>query len=155
MSAFAVKHIVEEQGPLFSIMEAVRRQPYSLTSKEREAKLSAMGCNVYVIEVIIESTKRIYRLGYRYRAWECYEGAGGALWKDRFKFKNMARPDAPEGVYFDRPPAIDDSDFNEWYRRETLGMIEIPERQVAVLEQLIADPENNAKPFCKNAKVRK
>ena len=61
MASFAVKHIVEEQGPL--VLKAVRKQPYSLTSKEHEARLAARGRNVYVIEVIVELTQRIYRLG--------------------------------------------------------------------------------------------
>ena len=147
MESFAVKHIVEEQGPLVSILKTVRKQPYSLTSKEHEARLAARGCNIYVIEVIVELTQRIYRLGYRYRAWECYEGAGGAPWKERFKFKNAAKPGPSEGIYFDRPIVIADPDFNGWYKGETLGMTEIPEKHVAVLERLIADPVNNALPF--------
>lgn len=147
MASFAVKHIVKEQGPLISILKAVRKQPYSLTSKEHEARLAAQGRNVYVIEVLVELTQRIYLLGYRYRAWECYEGAGGALWKGRFKFKNAAKSSLSEGIYFDRPIVIVDADFNEWYKGETLGMTEIPEKHVAVLERLIDDPANNALTF--------
>ena len=73
--------------------------------------------------------------------------AGGALWKERFKFKNTAKPDLSEGIYFDPPIVIADPDFNEWYKGETLGMTEIPEKHFTVLERLIADPANNALPF--------
>lgn len=147
MASFAVKHIVEEQGPVVSILKAIRKQPYSLTSKEHEARLAARGRNVYVIEVIVELKQRIYRLAYRYRAWECYERAGGALWEGRFKFKNAAKPSLSEGIFFDCPIVIADPYFNEWYKGETLGMTEIPEKHVVVLERLIADPANNALPF--------
>ena len=60
MVAFAVKHIVGNrgQGSLVSILKGVRIQPYSLTSKSREAKLAALGCNVYVIEVIRPAKKK-------------------------------------------------------------------------------------------------
>jgi hypothetical protein len=43
MSAYAVKHIEENRGPLASIMKDVKKQPYSLTSKEPEAKDAARG----------------------------------------------------------------------------------------------------------------
>jgi hypothetical protein len=147
LAAFAVKHIVEEQGPLVAILKTVLKQRYSLTSKKHEA-FAALGCTIYVVEVVVESRQRVYRLGYSYRAYECYEGAGGALWKGRFKFKNAAKADVtPEGVYFERPIEIDDSDFTDWYKGETRGMTEIPHKHVAMLERIIANPANRARPF--------
>lgn len=147
MKSFAVKHIVSEQGVLFLILETVRKQPYSLTNKHHEAHLAAQGENIYVIEVTVELNQRVYRLGYRYKACECYAHVGKLLWKGKFKFKNAANPVMPEGIYFKNPVLIMDPDFNKWYVRETLGMIEIPEQFVSILELLISDPTNNALPF--------
>lgn len=65
MSAFAVKHIVEDYGPLATILKDVKRSPYSYTSNEPEASLAALGNDVYVIEVKVESKGiRSYWLGY-------------------------------------------------------------------------------------------
>lgn len=148
MAAFAVKHIVKELGSLTSILKTVRKHPYSFTSKESEARLAAQGNNVYVIESDSESSTRIYRLGYRYRAHKCYELAGGLLWNDRFKFKIAAGLSAPfDGIYFEHPITIDDRTFIEWYKGETLGMTEIPEKQIKTLERIIADPANSSHPF--------
>jgi hypothetical protein len=147
LASFAVKHIVKDYGRLASLMETVQRQPYSLTSKSVEARSAAKGCNVYVIEVIVESRKRLYRLGYRYRACECYESAGGTLWKGRFRFKNASNSSSPEGVYFEHSVLIEEPAFNDWYKMESHGMTKIPEKHVETLELLIAANASEAFPF--------
>lgn len=148
MLSFAVKHLVEEHGYLNTSLKKFREQPCSYTSKEHEARQAAQGNNIYVIEVIVESNSRIYRLAYRYKAYKCYEKAGGELWKGRFKFKNTTEYGAPiEGFYFQNPVVIINPDFVEWYKGETLGMAIIPSIYVDVLEEIISNPTNNAKRF--------
>jgi hypothetical protein len=146
--SFAVKHLVEEQGKLNTSLKEFRKQPYSYTSKEYEARQAAQGNNIYVIEVIVESNQRIYRLGYRYKAQECFEKAGGELWKDRFKYKNTTKYGIPvEGAYFDNPVVIKNAGFTEWYKGESLGMAVIPSVYVDILEEIISNPANGAKKF--------
>jgi hypothetical protein len=147
LKAFAVKHVVKKQGPLISVLKAVREQPYSFTSKQREARAS-LGCKIYVIEVLVELRQTVYRLGYCYRAHDFIEGAGGTLWKGRFKFKNIAKPGVrPEGVYFERPVIINDPSFIAWYKTKTYGMCEIPQNYVVTLDRLISNSQNDAHPF--------
>ncbi|MBB3048958.1 hypothetical protein FHR99_003232 [Litorivivens lipolytica] len=148
MKAFAVKHLAYEHGPLSKILPEVEKQPYSLTSKQHEANEAAQGNFVYVIEVVREDGSTIYRLGYKYRSTDVHKRAGGALWEGVFIYKNTVRyGEASDGMYFDSPVEITDSEFYDWFRGETLGMTHIPDDLVGVLDAIFADPKNHAKPF--------
>mgnify|MGYP000445102140 CR=1 FL=1 len=86
MSAYAVKHLAHDHGPLATTMKDVRRAPFSFTSHEPEASEAAQGNDVYVFEVRGEARgPRSYWLGYKYRAYEKYPPAGNGLWRERFK----------------------------------------------------------------------
>ena len=148
MAAYAVKHIVEEHGPLAKIMKVVRKAPYSYTSKEPEASQAAYGGDIYVIEVRNESRNlRSYWLCYKYRAYEKHLRAGGALWPGDFKFKNAGRPVAlAEGAYFDSPVEITDPEVSGWLR-EKPGMAELPAQFITSLESLLDNPAHGAKAF--------
>jgi len=147
--AYAVKHIVEDHGLLARIMKDVRRTPYSYTSCEPEATQASLGGDVYVIEVRSEpKSTRSFWLGYKYRAFEKYPPAGGGLWRERFKYKNAARPmDRAQGAYFDSPIEIVDAQVNAWLREKTPAMAEMPEHVASALDALLANPEYGAKPF--------
>jgi hypothetical protein len=149
MTAFAVKHIVEDQGPLASIMKKVRKDPYSYTSKEPEASQACYGGDIYVIEVRgAGKSARTYWLGYKYRAYEKYMRPGGALWPGDFKFKNAGRPSVlAEGAYFDVPVEITDAPLTEWLREKQRGMSEIPGHLVSAIDFIIKDPAHGAKEF--------
>ena len=148
MSAYAVKHIVEEQGPLLANLKTIRKTPYSYTSKEPEATDAALGSDIYVIEVRRESSLRTYWLGYKYRAKELFKPAGGGLWKDRYKYRNSAVPgDTAIGFYFEALTQIKDAPFCEWLSSLKPGMGKMPEDLVATLEAIIADPASGAKRF--------
>jgi hypothetical protein len=93
MSAFAVKHIAGDLGPLSKIMKQVKKAPYSYASNEPEATNAALGNDIYVFEVRAEPKGLCsYWLGYKFKAFEKYPPAGGGKWLERFKFKNAARP---------------------------------------------------------------
>jgi hypothetical protein len=149
MPAFALKHMVDERGPLASMMKTVRKAPYSYTSKEPEASQAAYGHYIYVIEVRTESKSvRSYWLGYKYRAYEKHMRAGGAPWPGNFKFKNAGRPaTVSEGVYFDAPVKLTDTQVTDWLREKQQGMVEIPAPMVALLETVIKNPEHGAQAF--------
>ena len=69
LSAYAVKHIAHDHGPLASMMRDVRRGPFSFTSNEPEASDAALGNDIYVIEVRGEAKgPRSFWLGYKDRA---------------------------------------------------------------------------------------
>ena len=73
MTAFAVKHVVGDLGPLSKVMRQVKKAPYSYTSNEPEATNAALGNDIYVIEVRAEPKgSRSYWLGYRFKAFEKY-----------------------------------------------------------------------------------
>ena len=147
MSAFAVKHILEDQGPLIANLKEIRRTPYSFTSKEPEAT-AATGNNIYVIEVRCVGGNRTYWLGYKYQAREKFKLTGGRKWKERFDSKNSATPGTiAVGAYFDSLPEITDPALLEWLRSGTFGMTEIPSGQIAALDAIIANPMNCAKKF--------
>lgn len=148
MPAFAVKHIVDTQGPLSRIMRQVRKSPHSYTSNEPEASMAANGGDVYVIEVRVEKAVRSFWLGYMYRAYEKYPPAGGGLWREKFKFKNAARPTRrAEGAYFEVPVEITDAETTDWLRGKTAGMAEMPETVAAALDALLDDPAHGAKGY--------
>ncbi|HWI81152.1 hypothetical protein [Ramlibacter sp.] len=149
MPAFAVKHIVEDQGLLTRIMKDVRRTPYSYASCEPEASDAALGNIVYVIEVRGEpKSPRSFWLGYKYRAFEKYPPAGGGLWRERFKFKNAARPmERAEGAYFDAPVEIENPQVTAWLREKAAVMAEMPEHLTSALDALLDDPARGAKRF--------
>ena len=149
MPAYAVKHVVEDHGPLSKIMKEVRSRPYSFTSNEPEASAASSGGDVFVVEVhALAGGRRSYRLGYKYRAYEKDSPAGGGLWRDRFKYRNAARPiGQAEGAYFDSPVEIADSDSLTWLRAGPLGMVELPPDVERVLEAIIANPANAAKGY--------
>jgi hypothetical protein len=118
LSAYAVKHVAHDHGPLATTMKDVRRAPFSFTSNEPEASEAALGNDIYVIEVRGEAKgARSYWLGYKYRAYEKYPPAGNGLWRERFKYKNTGRPgERGEGFYFDVPIAITDPLVSAWLR---------------------------------------
>lgn len=149
VSAFAVKHVVEDHGLLARIMKDVRRTPYSYAVNDPEATEASLGSDVYVIEVRGEhKCPRSYWLGYKYRAYEKYPRAGGGLWRDHFKFKNAARPmERAEGAYFDAPVQIVDAQANAWLRDKVPYMAEMPPHVISALDAMIADPAHGAKAF--------
>lgn len=147
-AAYVVKHLVAEHGPLSDIMKDVKKTPYSYTSKEPEASDAARGADVYVVEVRVENGKRTYSLGYKYQAREKVTPAGGGLWRGEFKFKNSASWSAPaDGAFFDRPIKITDPGVCDWLSSKQPGMAKIPPVLIPVLESVILDPANAAKPF--------
>ena len=108
MTAFAVKHIAGDLGPISKVMKQVKKAPYSYASNEPEATNAALGNDIYVFEVRAES-KGLYSywLGYKFRAFEKYPPAGGGKWLEKFKFKNAAKAcEQAEGSYFDAPVEI-------------------------------------------------
>lgn len=149
MSAYAVKHLVQDHGPLAAMMRDVRRAPFSFTSNEPEASEAALGNDIYVIEVRAEAKgARSFWLGYKYRAYEKYPPAGNGLWRERFKFKNAGRAgERAEGFYFDVPIEITDPVVGAWLREKTPGMAQMPAEFIAGVEALAANPGNGAKYF--------
>ena len=149
MSAYAVKHMAHDHGPLATTMKDVRRAPFSFTSNEPEASEAALGNDIYVIEVRGEAKgARSFWLGYKYRAYEKYPPAGNGLWRERFKYKNAGRAgERGEGFYFDVPIAITDPLVSAWLRDKPPGMALMPEEFVAGVEALASDPSNGAKRF--------
>lgn len=149
MSAFAVKHIAGDLGPLSKFMKQVKKAPYSYASNEPEATNAALGNDIYVFEVRAEPKgQSSYWLGYKFRAFEKYPPAGGGKWLEKFKFKNAARPCEPaEGSYFDTPVEIVEPRLATWLGESRPGMAEIPVELVFALDNLLGDPANNAKAF--------
>jgi len=149
VSAYAVKHMAHDHGPLATTMKDVRRAPFSFTSNEPEASEAALGNDIYVIEVRSEAKgARSYWLGYKYRAYEKYPPAGNGLWRERFKFKNAGRPgERGEGFYFDVPVEITDPVVSAWLREKPPGMAQLPVEFIAGVEALASDPANGAKRF--------
>jgi len=149
MTAFAVKHVVGDLGPLSKMMKQVRKGPYSYTSNEPEATNAALGNYIYVIEVRAEPKgSRSYWLGYKFRAFEKYPPAGGGKWLEQFKFKNAARAcEQAEGSYVDTPIEIVEARLTAWLGEKRPGMTEIPPELVPELDNLLGDPANNAKAF--------
>jgi len=149
MAAFAVKHIVEDLGPLSKVMKQVRKAPYSYASNEPEASNAALGNDIYVIEVRAEAKgARSFWLGYKFRAFEKYPPAGGGRWLEQFKFKNAARAcEQAEGGYFDAPVEIVDAALTVWLREKQPGLAEIPPELVPSLEALLGDPANKARAY--------
>lgn len=149
MYAYAVKHIVADRGPLSEVMKEVRKNPYVYTSKKAEATAAAKGGVVYVIEVCASGKfGRTYALGYKFRAYDNLVLAGGRRWGNEFEYKVCAMPNAPaEGVYFDEPAIIEDTQLLSWLKNQTFGMAKIPLHMVDALELLISDPAKGAKPF--------
>jgi hypothetical protein len=148
LSAYVVKHLVEEQGPLLANLKMIRETPYSYTSKEPEATDAASGSDVYVIEVRREGSLRTFWLGYKYRAKELFKPAGGGLWKNRFKYRNSAVPgDTAIGFYFEALTQIVDAPVCDWLSSLRPGMARMPEHLTASLEAIIADPASGAKRF--------
>ena len=149
MTAFAVKHIVGDFGPLSKVMKQVKKAPYSYASNEPEASNAALGNDIYVIEVRAESKgSQSYWLGYKYKAFEKYPPAGGGKWLEQFKFKNAARAcEQAEGCYVDAPIEIVDPRLAAWLGEKRPGIAEIPPELVPALDDLLGDPANNAKAF--------
>jgi len=148
LSAYAVKHMVEEQGPLLANLKTIRKTPYSYTSKEPEAKDASSGSDIYVIEVRREGSKRSFWLGYKYQARELFKPAGGGLWNNRFKYRNSAVPgDRATGFYFEALTQILDAPFCEWLSALAPGMAQMSDGMTAALDAIIADPATGAKRF--------
>ena len=149
MTAFAVKHIAGDLGPLSKVMKQVKKAPYSYASNEPEATNAALGNDIYVFEVRAEPKGLCsYWLGYKFRAFEKYPPAGGGKWLEKFKFKNAARAcEQAEGSYFDTPIEIVEPRLAAWLGEKRPGMTEIPVELVPSLDRLLGDPANNAKAF--------
>jgi len=149
LPVFAVKHIEKDHGPLSKIMREVKKTPYSYTSKGHEATLAAKGNYIYVIEVRAEKKGvRSYWLGYKYKAFESFQLAGGALWKEEFKYKNSAHPASKaDGMYFDEPVRITDDDVCDWLSSKQPGMAEVPLHLVPSIEAVLNNPANGAVAF--------
>ncbi|MCE1184887.1 MAG: hypothetical protein LWW92_04680 [Rhodocyclales bacterium] len=149
MPVFAVKHIVKDHGPLSKIMREIKKTPYSYTSKDYEASIAAKGNYIYVIEVRTEKNGvRSYWLGYKYKAFESLQRAGGARWKEKFKYKNSAHPTGKaDGMYFEDPIRITDVDICDWLSSKQPGMAEIPFRLVSSIEEVLNNPTNGAIAF--------
>ena len=76
MSSYAVKHVVSKTSDLLSFnLTEISTAPRSYTSKTTEANRAAEGNYVYVIEVHTKKKpyKKLYRLAYKYRAFEVFE----------------------------------------------------------------------------------
>lgn len=147
MAAYAVKHIVEEQGPLLANIKAIRKTPHSFTSRETEATDAAGGGDVYVVEVRKDKAQRTYWLGYKYQAKEKYKPAGGGVWKGGFRFRNSATPgDTADGVYFEVLPQIIEAALCEWLSSQT-PMAQVPQPMIDHLEAIIAATANAARKF--------
>lgn len=148
MSAYAVKHIVEEQGPLLANIKAIKQTPHSYTSKEPEASDAASGNEIFVIEVRREGRHRTYWLGYKYQAHRRFTPAGGGKWKDQFLYKNSAEPMGKTvGYYFDALPKIASVAICDWLLSQTLGMARMPDDLAAQLDAFARLPVNGAKRF--------
>jgi hypothetical protein len=149
MTAFAVKHIAGDLGPISKVMKQVKKAPYSYASNEPEATNAALGNDIYVFEVRAESKGSYsYWLGYKFKAFEKYPPAGGGKWLEKFKFKNAAKPcEQAEGSYFDAPIEILDPRLSAWLGEKRPGMAEIPPELVLTLDSLLCDPANNAQAF--------
>ena len=136
MTAYAVKHLAYQRGPLAEIMKDVKAQPYSFTSKEPEAS-DAIGHYVFVIEVLKEKGITTYWLGYKYRAADKVRKAGGGKWNDEFDFKNIAHY-PPDGAYLDPPLRITDPAVCKWLSTKQPGMAVIPPLHVTALDVLFS-----------------
>ena len=148
MPSYAVKHPVDELGPLSKIMKRVKQTPFSFTSREPEATEAAFGEFVYVFEVRLDKGVRTYWLGYKYRAFEKVRPAGGSLWDGKFKYKNSAKWGEPAtGSYFDEPVQVEDPAVCEWLAVKQPGMAEIPPELLAAVDAQIANPANQARAF--------
>jgi hypothetical protein len=149
MSAFAVKHVVGDMGPLSKVMKQVRKAPYSYASNEPEATNAALGNYIYVFEVRSEPKGvRSYWLGYKFRAFEKYPPAGGGKWLEQFKFKHAAKAcEQADGSYFDVPVEVVEPRLAAWLGEKWPGMAEIPADLVPTLDLLLGDPANSAKAF--------
>ena len=151
MSSYAVKHVVAKTSDLLSLnLSEISTAPCSYTSKKTEANRAADGNYVYVIEVHTERKpyKKIYRLAYKYRAFEVIELDKGALWKNKYRFKNTVKLDRiAEGTYFEEPVEIKDLSFYVWYLKKCQGMCKIDPLFVPILDALFDTPSNNARVF--------
>lgn len=148
MPSFVVKHVIDELGPLSSIMSEVKVTPHSYTSKKHQATSAAKGNYIYVIEVNRKGGKTSYKLGYKYRAHESFTLTGSSMWKGQFKFKNSAVPGEPaEGKYFEEPILIDNEEVRDWLSDQTLGMVEIPQSLVGILDAMFSDKGAGARAF--------
>jgi hypothetical protein len=137
LSAYAVKHIEKDYGPLVNLLPKFKKQPFSLTSKKAKAEDAATGKFIYVIEVLRHKSITSYKLGYKYKATEYFTAAGGALWEGTFKYKNAVKyGTASEGKYFEEPMLITAPQFIEWYKTETRGMAYIPDECIEILEEI-------------------
>lgn len=146
MTAFLVKHIVKDRGPLAAVMADVKKTPHSFTAKAGPAE-AAVGNDVFVVEVR-EEGERSYWLGYKYRATEKFRPASGGKWHGVFDFRNSATPGDPAlGFYFPAPVRITDVELCDWLVSQTLGMVEIPASLVPRLDTLIRNPANGAMSF--------
>lgn len=147
MPSYAVKHLIADHGPLSKVMKEIRKTPYSYTSKEPEATDASRGSDIYVFEVHVQGSTRMYALGYRYRATEKFSLAGG-LWKNEFKFKNSATPGtAVVGYYFDIPLILPNGIVHSWLAGKQPGMAEMPENVILEVERLAATPSSGARFF--------
>ena len=144
--AYAIKHLEKEYGPLANLIKKIKKQPFSLTSKKAAAEDAATGKFIYVIEVLRDKSITSYRLGYKYKATECFTAAGGALWEGTFKYKNTVKYGAAsEGKYFEKPILITDPKFIEWYKAETYGMARIPDECIDTLEDIFEKESANVR----------
>jgi hypothetical protein len=150
MTAFVVKHMVEDRGyDIPVILTKVCQRPYSYTDKE-EMTTCAMGCDIYVIESLFSEVlnQTIYKLAYRYKTGN-FEPSDD---KD-FDFKLMESITEPfDGYYFEKPvklsSAPDLSKFIYWLREQKkTGMKEIPHEFVSDLKSFSEDLSFGAKSF--------
>lgn len=150
MTAFVVKHMVDDRGyDITSILSKLRECPYSYTDK-KEMTTQAMGCDIYVIESRFNKllNQTDYKLAYRYKV-------GGFEPSDDkdFDFKLMASIQEPfDGYYFEKPVKLshlpDLSKFIYWLREQKrTGMKEIPHEFVSDLKALSEDSSFGAKSF--------
>ena len=146
MTAFAVKHIARNRGPLVNRLSTYSCEPCSFTSKNQESCEAAKGNIIYVIEVRLISRRTTYWLGYKYVARKQVTHPLPGKWDGRFTYMNKsAAPPFAEGMYFDSPVQITNAKFCKWYARESFGMVELPSLLCAPLEEMFLAPGSGAR----------
>ncbi len=147
MASFIVKHLVEERGPIESVIRKFDKEPpYAYTSKKSEAKDAENGKYVYVVRCALGDFGISYSLAYRFIARACFSRPG-LLWDDKFKFKVSAEYGSPQGEFFTNPIPINDPDFVSWLKGERRGMVKLSTKNLSVLQAIFVDHAHIAKVF--------
>lgn len=138
MSSFAVRHLPEDLGDVTTLFKKIKKVPFSYTSKVFEAEMAAENNFIYVIQRDKVGREVSYKLAYRYRCSAVHRAAGSGKWLDQFEFKNTVEYGADSELQILEPPiSITNEEFNSWYKKQTLGMCELPTEQEDILKLLL------------------